>query len=116
MDSHNHKLNIQLKYCGGCNPEIDRGLVVKKLEEQMLSEKIHFEYVSDNKEPDILLLVNGCAHACREEELKIPSCSPSLISVKGERIGHETFSEDKIPNILFERIKSQILNQSIPIN
>jgi hypothetical protein len=108
MDLKNLEVNIRLKYCGGCNPEIDRGLVVKKLEELMFFENLHFKYISDNKETDILLLVNGCAHACREEELKIQSCSPSLISIQGKRIGHETFSEDKIPKILFEMIKSQL--------
>jgi len=99
-------VKIRLQYCGGCNPEIDRGLLVKRLEDVMHSEGIHIQYVSDPETPDIMLLINGCAHACKEEELKkILEPFPS-ISVQGKRLQHKPVPEDKLPNVLFKQIRS----------
>jgi len=99
-------VKIYLKYCGGCNPEIDRGHVTKEIEQLMASESIHFEYVKEITGADIILLVNGCPHACKEEELNLSPEPVSLISIQGNRVRFKPFLENEIPRIVVEQIKA----------
>lgn len=101
-------LRLRLKYCGGCNPEIDRVGIVNELARLLETESIKIQYVEDKEPFDLILLVNGCSHACKEEELNpLPASSPYL-SVQGARLQHQPVSEDQIPYALFEKVKSLI--------
>jgi len=97
-------IKIRLKYCGGCNPEIDRANVVKCLNAIIHQQNIQFEYVGDSKTADLVLLINGCAHACKEEELRETGAHPNYLSVQGQKIELRPVPEDKIPFVLTEKI------------
>jgi len=75
-------LKLRITYCGGCNPEIDRGNLVERLYDLMQAEGLAFCPVPDYQTADVVLIVNGCAHACKEEELTTESFP--FISVKGK--------------------------------
>ena len=97
-------IKIELKYCGGCNPEIDRVNVVKCLNTVMHQKHIQLEYVKDSKTPNLFLLINGCAHACKEEELKETPVTANYLSVQGERVELKPVPENQIPAVLSEKI------------
>ncbi len=61
-------LTIRVRYCGGSNPEIDRGALVSRLKAIVRASGIEIVLGGDG-EADWLLLVNGCSRACLEEEL-----------------------------------------------
>ncbi|MCF8079166.1 MAG: hypothetical protein K9K88_07785 [Desulfobacterales bacterium] len=73
---------IRVRYCGGCNPEIERGQLVKEVTATLAGE-VSF---SQTPSPDLWLLVNGCPHACLDEELagKLPPARQ--VSVQGYRV------------------------------
>ncbi len=57
---------IGVIYCGGCNPAYDRVGMMSQVRSRLGT----FSFVSgrDEKDPDLLLYVNGCQRACVERE------------------------------------------------
>ena len=96
---------IHLKYCGGCNPEIDRRAVVKRLEELFLSNNLKVEFVfNSNRNTDLLILVNGCPHACLEEDNLNSATTTPCFSIQGAMIDYRPVAEEELPRVLYEKI------------
>ena len=55
---------IAIKYCGGCNPDYDRVVLVKRIKENLNG---LVEFVSlDDRDIDLVLAIEGCQTACAE--------------------------------------------------
>jgi hypothetical protein len=96
---------IRVRYCGGCNPEIDRGSLVSRLKGIIQAEGIRAEFGKDG-EADWVLLVNGCPRACLEEELPHDAKPLRCISVEGSHLDHRPVAEDELPQAMWETIRS----------
>jgi len=57
---------------------------------------------------DVILLVNGCKHACLEEKQVASDCGHPVISVRGEMVDDQYVEEGGIIKILIKRICSFI--------
>lgn len=55
---------LAVKYCGGCNPLIERVEVSRKIREDLTGAG----WVSWEEESDLLVVINGCPTACAEME------------------------------------------------
>jgi len=100
-----HPLTIRIKYCGGCNPEIDRPAVVKRLEELFLSSNLKVEFdFNSNRKTDLLILVHGCPHACLEEDNLNSATMTPCFSIQGAMIDYRPVTEEELPLILYEKI------------
>ena len=97
--------SIGLRYCGGCNPQIDRSKVIKKLKEDLKKIGMEVDFTTDRqREVDILILVNGCMHACLEEEYVGKKHNSQVIVVKGEMVDNQYVKEGHIPEFLSKKI------------
>lgn len=97
--------SIGLRYCGGCNPQIDRSRVTENLKDGLKKRGIEVGFTTDREAAvDLVLLINGCIHACLEEEYLREAESPLCISVKGEMVDSQWVKEDNIPEFLINRI------------
>jgi len=97
--------SIGLRYCGGCNPQIDRSTVIKTLKEGLEKMGIEIYFTTDRQRTvDVILLINGCMHACLEEECLREGDSPQFIPVKGEMVDSQYVREEHIPEFLIKRI------------
>ena len=73
---------------------------------------LRVDFTTEKERPiDITLLINGCMHACLEEECLREVDSPQFISVKGEMVGRQYVKEDNIPKFLIKTIVD-LLNSS----
>ncbi|MFO7963447.1 MAG: hypothetical protein R6U50_05955 [Desulfobacterales bacterium] len=106
MRAEKPRFKLRLMYCGGCNPEIDRPGIVDALTKRLKAASIDIHVTSKEGPSDIILLVNGCPHACREEELLRMPAHPPFLSVQGARLQHQPLPEKDIPDALFNEIKS----------
>ena len=98
-------LTIRIKYCGGCNPEIERPAVVKRLEELFLYNNLKVEFdFNSNRNTDLLILVNGCPHACLEEDNLSSATMTPCFSIQGAMIDYRPVTEEELPQILYEKI------------
>jgi hypothetical protein len=57
-------LRIGIKYCGGCNPDYDRGSLVEMLKEALSSTAVLVHWEEDD--PDVIVAVQGCPTACAD--------------------------------------------------
>jgi len=53
---------LAVKFCGGCNPVIERGEIARKILEELAEAR----WVSWEEESDLVLIINGCFTACAE--------------------------------------------------
>jgi len=98
-------IKIHLKYCGGCNPEIDRRAVLKRLEDLFLSNNLKVEFdFNSNRNTDLTILLNGCPHACLEENNLDSAAMTPCFSIQGAMIDYQPVSEEELPLILYEKI------------
>jgi len=104
---------VGIRYCGGCNPQIDRTGLVKKLQEETRNRHGGVVFTTDtDKVVDITLLVNGCIHGCLEEEFLQAEKNRPYLSVRGEMVGRNYIKETDIPEFL----ASDIINRSLRAN
>ena len=97
--------SIGIRYCGGCNPQIDRSKVIENLKEGLKEKVMGVNFTTDRQRAvDIILLINGCMHACLEEEYLREADSPQFISVKGEMVDDQYIEEEFIPGFLIKKI------------
>jgi len=68
-------LRLALKYCGGCNPLIERGEVARKIQDELAGAR----WVSWEEESDLLVFINGCPTACAETEKIRRNSKASLV-------------------------------------
>ncbi|MFW6115391.1 MAG: hypothetical protein ACOC6E_03740 [Thermodesulfobacteriota bacterium] len=105
--------SIGIRYCGGCNPQIDRARAVKELQADLAKGGEPVDFTTDRERPvDLILLVNGCSHACLEEAYLEQGGTPPFISVEGEMVDRRPVREDHIPEVLTKRITELIKSSS----
>jgi len=72
---------VGIKFCGGCNPVVERGLVAQRIRGELEEEAC---WVSGEEETDFLLIVNGCRTACADTA-EVRSGLPVVV-VAGESV------------------------------
>ena len=98
-------LLVGIRYCGGCNPQIDRSGVITRLKEAIQKRGMEVEFTAERERSvAIVLLINGCIHACLEEAYPKEGHTTRFITVKGEMVDDEFVEEDHIPDFLVNRI------------
>ena len=97
--------SIGVRYCGGCNPQIDRLRVIRDLREGLEKMGLEVDLTTDkDRAVDILLLINGCMHACLEGEYLGSDPNQRLISVRGEMVDDQCIEEAHIPEFLGRKV------------
>jgi hypothetical protein len=105
--------SIGVRYCGGCNPQIDRARAVRGLQEGLQKRGVAVDFTHDReRRVDLILLVNGCMHACVEEAYLKQGGTTPFISVEGEMVDRRSAGEEHIPEILTKKIVELIESPS----
>ena len=66
---------------------------------------LRVDFTTDKKRAvDIVLLINGCMHACLQEEYLRSNYNYQHISVKGEMVDNQYIEEESIPGLLIKKI------------
>jgi len=65
-------VRIAVKYCGGCNPQVDRTGLVDCAKEGLKWKGLEVEFIADiDRTTDLILLVNGCVRALKKDVLDL---------------------------------------------
>jgi hypothetical protein len=94
-------LPIAVIYCGGCNPEIEREALVKRLGQKSGYQLFHMG--SQSVKPDLVLAVNGCARECMDSR-SIGSRGGKIIVVAGCRIDGWPVAREEMVDALMRKI------------
>ncbi len=87
---------IGIRFCGGCNPRIDRGRIARELERALTAEG--YPVVFNSSEADLVIFLSGCLTGCA---FKYNPKDPPFITVAAATVDGEETAEDRIvPDVL----------------
>ena len=92
---------IGIKYCGGCNPHIDRTKLVR-----VIKELLPPEYIFTTKQSsvcDIGIMVCGCLTACADKP-ELTKLARKWIIVAGNSVDLDNAPEEKLADITIRQI------------
>ena len=92
---------IGIKYCGGCNPHIDRTKLAREIKELLPS-----EYIFTTKQSsvwDIGIMVCGCLTACADKP-ELTKLARKWIIVAGNSVDLDNAPEEKLTDITIRQI------------
>ena len=100
---NNVAMRIAVKYCGGCNPSIDRANLVGKLAILLAETHPEWKLVTLNEDDfDVILLINGCPVGCVQKQF-LNEARPVFL-IAGESLQRERISEKDLPAELITKI------------
>lgn len=91
-------MKLGIKFCGGCNPHIDRTLLTRRIREKLDLNVCDFEYF-DFRDCEAVLVVNGCNVACAE----IQNDTKTIV-VSGLDIDGSQYPEEILPTEVIRRL------------
>jgi hypothetical protein len=93
---------IGVKYCGGCNPVIDRSRLIDEIEKLLPQ---GFSLTADgNPSPwDIGIMVCGCSVACTDKP-EIRNMATRWIIVGGSTVDLNAMPEEKMAQAIVQKI------------
>lgn len=91
-------MKIGVKFCGGCNPYIDRKKLHDRVKELLPPGKFTFEYF-DFHNCQMFLVINGCGLNCA----KFNQVS-NVITVAGFQVNGKKYSEKELPHEVVKRL------------
>lgn len=94
---------IGIKYCGGCNPHIDRTKLVQEIK-KLLPPEFVFTKEKSSKTWDLGILICGCPTACADKP-DFRNLARKWIVVAGNSVDLDKASEDKLADIIVSRMK-----------
>jgi hypothetical protein len=95
---------IGVKYCGGCNPVIDRKKLVREIE-QLLPRDLSLTADRSSGPWDIGILVCGCPTACADKP-EIRNAAQRWIVVAGGLLDLDALPEGKMAQAVVQKIIS----------
>ena len=94
---------IGIKYCGGCNPVIDRTMLGQEIEKILLPEFI-LSTGKTKEQWDIGILVCGCPTACADKP-DFKNLARKWIIVAGNSVDLDDAPEEKLAAIVARKMK-----------
>ena len=95
--------NIGIKYCGGCNPVIDRTKLAQEIE-KLLSPEYSLSKDESFNNWDIGILICGCLTACADKP-DFKNLARKWIIVAGNSVDLDNAHEEKLADIVSDKIK-----------
>lgn len=95
-------MRIGVKYCGGCNPVIDRTGLIREIEKLLPSDhRLITEQCSQPR--DVGILVCGCPVACADKP-EIRNLARRWIIIAGGLVDLEAVPEEKMARAVVQKI------------
>lgn len=93
-------MKLRIKYCGGCNPLINRTQVAKEAID-ILRKNVDVEIVEN--EADVGIIVAGCEVACVDQS-EIEDQAKQWVIVGGNLVDHRAYPTHELPAIIAQKI------------
>lgn len=95
-------MKVSVKFCGHCAPRMDMWELYEKLQKTCakLSDKVQFVYYMNDRDADLLLVLNACQAACAS----VDPFDGKMIWVSPGEIDHWPVPEDEMCTALQQLI------------
>jgi len=94
---------IGVKYCGGCNPLIDRAKLVREIG-KLLPPEYSLTTDQSSNTWDVGILICGCSTACADKP-EFNNLARKWIIVAGSSVDLDNAPEEKLATIVVRKIK-----------
>ena len=101
---------VGVKYCGGCNPQIDRSKFVDELEAE-LSGFLQLIACNDGRQWEIGIFVCGCPVACADRP-EVRQTAREWIVVGGQTVEQRSVLEGELAPVVASLIKEKLLRRT----
>lgn len=97
---------VLVRYCGGCNPEIDRSKIIREIKSGLPP---HIELVTKagNQAADLGIMMAGCSSNCVDRE-EIRKLAKHWIVVSGNYVNLFPTNKDQISTQVLQQIKQYL--------
>jgi hypothetical protein len=95
-------MKVGVKFCGGCNPYIDRKYVHDRVKELLPPGKYTFEYFNFD-DCKMFLVINGCGLSCTKFDQ-----ARNAVTVAGFRIDGKDYTENELPVVIANRLSAAV--------
>lgn len=93
---------IGIRFCGGCNPRIDRGRIARELEQALTS--MGHPVVFNSPDAGLVIFLSGCATGCA---FKYNPKDPPFITVAAATVDGEETAEDRIVRDVLRKVRQK---------
>lgn len=93
-------MKLRIKYCGGCNPIINRSQVVKEAID-LLRKTTEVEIVENDA--DVGLIIAGCEVACVNQS-EFEDQAKKWVIVGGNLVEHRAYPTPQLPEVIVQKI------------
>jgi hypothetical protein len=97
------QIGIGIKYCGGCNPHIDRAKLALEIE-KLLPPECSLTTQPSSNPWDIGIMICGCPTACADKP-DIRSLARKWIVVAGSSVDLDNAPEEELAAIVAQKMK-----------
>jgi hypothetical protein len=97
------QVDIGIKYCGGCNPHIDRAKLVLEIE-KLLPPEYSLTMDRSSNPWDIGILICGCPTSC-VDKTEFTNLAHKWIIVAGSSVDLDNEPEEELAAIVARKIK-----------
>jgi hypothetical protein len=92
-------MKVSIKFCGGCNPRIDRVGVAANIRNHFASERV--EVVYNSLDADIIVYISGCQASCAMRYSE--SDKPSVV-IAGSSVDSLAVEENGLVGIVIKKV------------
>ena len=96
-------MKVSIKFCGGCNPRIDRVGVAAKIKDHFASDSV--EVVYNSLEADCIVYVSGCSASCA---MRHSDSDKPCVAIAGSSVDSLAVEEDCLVKIVSEKVRDYI--------
>jgi hypothetical protein len=97
---------ILLKYCGGCNPVINRAKVVNEIKAGLPAE-VMLTGKETSEKPELGIMMCGCSSACLDRD-EIRQLADKWIIVSGSKVDLFPVAIEELPAHIIQKIAAQM--------
>ena len=97
-------MTVSIKFCGGCNPRIDRTRVAEELKNYLLI--CGADVVYNKFEADFIVFISGCSASCASRGAASGQTAYTVIA--GMSIDSLTVAEDELTKLAIEKVRDYL--------
>lgn len=95
------KKRISIKFCGGCNPRINRGRLAQKISAELTA--LGYETVyNETTDMDLIICISGCAVSCAQKDC--PADTRTVV-VAGPTIDLMSVDEEELAGKIMSKVR-----------
>ena len=96
-------MQVSIKFCGGCNPKIDRVRVAEEIKKHLLSCGVGVAY--NKNDAELIVYVSGCSASCA---MRYSGSDKPCIVIAGDSVDSLTVEEACLVEIVIEKVGDYI--------